>query len=119
MNCTNHFFLSSDFSPDLKCHLASCIDSDLCCSTHYNFINFYDIAWCFLRGNWYLLWCMTSITLILFILCLRLLWILHKDYLVPASIYLSSYFRIPESLGRVSFIGFGTCNFLVIQELFH
>lgn len=110
MNCTHEFFFDKNISFEEKCHLASCIDSNSCCSVNYNFVNFFQIAWCWFNGDWYVLGCMMAAAVVVFLLALRFIWNLVEEFLSPACLYLTMHFKLSEPFGRVTLLGLGNCT---------
>ena len=98
MNCTREYFFSNATEED-KCHVATCYDDSYCCSSFYNFFNFYQMSWCWFGGTWYLV---VLITFFLILIIFRFISSLVEDYLAPAVAYIAQFFNMSEAMGAVT-----------------
>jgi hypothetical protein len=98
--CSHEFFFGSGASLEDKCRIATCYGEN-CCSESYDFINFYQITWCWLGGMW---WIMLLVGVLLIFLIFRFISNLVEEYLAPAVAYISEYLKLSEAMGAVTLL---------------
>lgn len=106
--CTHDYFFGSD-SVANKCFVATCFsDDDSCCSSQYDFINFYGMTYCWFGGLW---WVTALIGIILIVLIFRFISSLVEEYLAPAVSYIASSMGLSEAMSAVTLLALANGNF--------
>lgn len=114
-SCSHDFFFENSNSLSDMCAMATCIGEN-CCSVNYTLVNFFQIAWCWFGGMWYLV---VFLGIILIFLIFRFISNLVEFYLAPAVAYCADFTQMSEAMNAVTLLAFanGTSCFTLKSYL--